>query len=170
MHYAKWKKADTKIIYCITPFIWHSCNSKTTGLENINGCQGLEMGKRLTTKTWGGFGRTELIVISWLEWWLHNTFVKLVELYTKMVDFTICQNYMLIFLMLRKTISRKGKRMFFCQIFKKGIKRQKSLLLLHLWYVVLIIIIIKNWTSLILKVFIQMPLLHTFSIFKKLWG
>lgn len=133
----------------------------------INGCQGLEMGERLTTKTWG-FGVTELIVISWLEWWLHNTLSSLWN-YTKMVDFTICQNYILIFLMLRKTNKQKRDEDVLLSNLKKGIKRQKSLLLLHLWYVILIIII-KNWYSLMLKVFIQMPLLNTSSIFKRLWG
>lgn len=46
--------------------------------------------------------------------------------------------------MLRKTNKEKRNEDVLLSNFKKGIKRQKSLLLLHLWYVILIIIIKKT--------------------------
>lgn len=46
MYYAKWKKPHTIMM----PLIWHSEKSKTMKRNQINGCQGLEMRKVLTTK------------------------------------------------------------------------------------------------------------------------
>ena len=34
MHFSKWNKSDPKTTYCMIPFISHSENHKTVGIEN----------------------------------------------------------------------------------------------------------------------------------------
>lgn len=98
LHFIKWKKPDSKAIYCMVSFIWHSGKNKTTGTEGEKnravssfheqetgggaGCRGERLtdykGKEET------LGKGWDFSIFWFEWQLHVCIhlPRLIEMYT----------------------------------------------------------------------------------------
>ena len=72
MHYAKWRKLDLKIIYCMIPFTWHSGKGKTTRAANTwVVARAWRRGDRLATKGHRDFRQWKYSAF-WLPWQRSN--------------------------------------------------------------------------------------------------